>query len=174
MLLMSLKKATLTTFAMCLLASMIWAQGGERGKAEATVKSAKITIDYGRPSLHGQDSRLGEATDGLVWRLGMNGATHIETSADLVVGGKPVKAGKYTLWAKHVSGTNWLLCFHPKTGVWGAPALTDGFIAEMPLKMEKGTAAVDPLMISLADAKGKAQIKIQWGKDVLTGAFDVK
>jgi hypothetical protein len=170
---MSFRKAAAIAFAICLLSVAGFAQG-DRGKAEAKVKNATITIDYGRPSLHGQASRLGEATDGLVWRLGMNQATQIETTGDLMVAGKPVKAGKYTLWAKHVSGNNWLLCFHPKTGVWGAPPLTEGFIAELPLKMEEGSDSVDPLMISLADAKGKAQIKVQWGKDVLTGTFDVK
>ena len=169
----NLKRAAATIFSICLLASMILAQG-DRGKAEATVKNAKISIDYGRPSLHGQPSRLGEATDGMIWRLGMNMSTSIDTSSDLVVGGKPVKAGKYSLWAKHVSGSNWQLLFHPKTGVWGAPALTEGFIAELPLKMEKASSPVDPMAISLSDAKGKAVIKIQWGTDVLTGAFDVK
>jgi hypothetical protein len=149
-------------------------QGNERGKAEATVKGAKITIDYGRPGLHGQPSRLGEATDGMVWRLGMDKATHLDTSKDLVVAGKQVKAGKYTLWAKKVSGDNWVLGIHPQTGVWGQPELTEGYIAELPLKLEKASNSVDPLQISLANNAGKAVIRIQWGKDVLTGTFDVK
>ncbi len=169
---MSLKRMFLIGAVLCLAVSAL-AQNN-RGAAEVAIKGGKITIDYGRPSLHGEASRLGEATDGMVWRLGMNQATHIETSRDLLVGGKEVKAGKYTLWAKKVSGTNWLLLFHPKTGVWGEPPLTEGFIAQLPLKFEKATDAVDQLTISLADAKGKAWIKIQWGKDVLTGSFDVK
>jgi hypothetical protein len=171
---MRIKKIIGLALVTGLIAACAMAQGGGRGKAEATVKGAKISIDYGRPSLGGQASRLGEAKDGQVWRLGMNMATHIETSSDLVVGGKPIKAGKYTLWAKKVSGANWLLLFHPSTGVWGAPELTTGFIAELPLKLEKAANSEDQLLISLADAKGKAAIKIQWGKDVLSGALDVK
>jgi hypothetical protein len=171
---MSVKRAAALMSLIGLLAVLVLAQGGQRGKAETTVKNTKITIDYGRPSLHGQESRLGEATDGMVWRLGMNQATQIDTTGDLLVAGKPVKAGKYTLWAKHVSGNDWLLCFHPKTGVWGVPELKEGYIAELPLKYEKAATAVDPMTISLGNAKGKAQVKIQWGKDVLTGTFDVK
>jgi len=168
---MNFKRTTLIALTVCLIAVAALAQG--RGKAEATIKEAKITIDYGKPSLHGQASRLGEAADGQVWRLGMNQATQIETSRDLMVGGKLVAAGKYTLWAKK-SGNSWVLLFHPKTGVWGAPPLTEGFIAETPLKLEKATDSVDPLSISLSDKNGKAWIKVQWGTDVLTGSFDVK
>jgi hypothetical protein len=171
---MRFKKTILLALMTGLIASCAMAQGGGRGKAEATVKGAKISIDYGRPTLGGKASRLGEATDGMVWRLGMNKATHIETSGDLTVAGKPVKAGTYTLWAKKVSGNNWLLCFHPSTGVWGAPELTTGFIAELPLKLEKAGNSEDQLVIGLSDAKGKAAIRIQWGQDVLSGAFDVK
>lgn len=169
---MNFKKLVLCAAMICALAAIAVAQAN-RGKAEATVKGKQITIDYGRPSLHGQPSRLGEAKDGMVWRLGMNLATQIETSGDLMVGGTEVKAGKYTLWAKK-SGNNWLLCFHPKTGVWGKPELTDGFIAQTPLKLEKATDSVDQVTITLADAKGKAAFKVQWGTDVLTGSFDVK
>src|SRR5262245_42321247 len=169
---MSLKSIVLLGAAM-LLAISVFAQG-DRGTADVTIKSKKISINYGRPGLHGGASRLNEATDGMVWRLGMIQATAIDTAADLVVAGKPVKAGKYTLWAKKVSGSNWLLCFHPKTGVWGEPALTDGYIAQLPLKLSTAANSVDPLTISIADAKGAAAIKVHWGKDVLTGSFAVK
>ncbi|HMG35362.1 MAG TPA: DUF2911 domain-containing protein [Blastocatellia bacterium] len=168
---LSLKRLTYATIAISLLGSAILAQDG-RGTASATVKGAAIKIDYGRPSLKGRDM-LSQLSDGQVWRLGMNQATQIDSSKDLVVAGKPVAAGKYTLWLKK-SGGAWLLCFHPKTGVWGAPPLTEGFIAELPLKSEKVSDSTEQLNIALADSKGKAAIKIQWGKDVLSGAFDVK
>lgn len=169
---MNLRKTVLLGAVVCLVVVTAFAQSN-RGKAEATIKGKRITIDYGRPSLNGQASRLGEASDGMVWRLGMNSATQIETTGDLMVGGTEVKTGKYTLWAKK-TGSNWALCFHPKTGVWGAPPLTDGFIAQTPLKIDKATDSVDQVTISLADAKGKAAFRVQWGTDVLTGSFDVK
>lgn len=147
------------------------AQG--RGKAEATINGKTISIDYGRPSWGGQD-RLAAAPVGFIWRLGSNMATHIETAGDLTVGGKTVAAGKYTLWAKRTGENSWALLFNPKTGVWGAPGLKDGFIAEAPLKLERAASATDLLTISLADAKGKAAIKIEWGNAVLSGSFDVK
>jgi hypothetical protein len=164
-------KAVLFCLAVALLAVSVFAQG--RGKAEATINGKKISIDYGRPSWGGQD-RLSGAPVGFIWRLGSNMATHIETAVELSVGGKAVAAGKYTLWAKRTGENSWSLLFHPKTGVWGYPSPTDGFIAEAPLKFERAPDSADLLAISLADAKGKAAIKIQWGNAVLSGSFDVK
>jgi hypothetical protein len=144
-----------------------------RGTAEATIKGKKISIDYGRPSLKGRDI-FSMIQPGMVWRLGMNQATQITTNADLMVAGKEVKAGKYTLWAKKTGANSWVLAFHPKTGVWGDPPLKEGFIAELPLKMEKASDSAEQLTIALADAKGKANIKVHWGTAVLAGSFDVK
>ena len=157
--------------ALCLAASA-FAQAN-RGAAEVTIHGKKITIDYGRPSLNGRDM-IGQMMPGMIWRTGMNLATHIETAGDLVVGGKELKAGKYTLWTKKTGPNAWLLLFHPKTGVWGAPPLTEGFIAEMPLKMGTAKDSAEQVTITLADNKGKADITIQWGTALLNGSFDVK
>ncbi len=168
---MTFRKTLLFGAALCLVATA-FAQGN-RGTAEVTIKGKKISIDYGRPSLKGRDV-FSMIPPGMVWRLGMNQATQISTDGDLMVAGTEVKAGKYTLWAKKTGADSWVLAFHPKTGVWGEPSLKEGFIAELPLKTEKATDSTEQLTIALAEAKGKAWIKIQWGKDLLSGSFDVK
>ena len=152
------------------LATPLLAQN--RGTAEATVKGKKISINYGRPSLKGRDM-LSQATPGTVWRVGMNLATEIETAGDLKVGSTVVKAGKYSLWAKKTGEDTWVLAFHPKTGVWGKPELKEGYIAELPLKMEKANDSAEQLTIALAENNGKGWIKIHWGTAQLSGAFDV-
>ena len=146
---------------------------GGRGKAEATVKGKAISINYGRPSLKGRDL-LAQAKPGMIWRVGMNEATEITTAGDLVVGGKELKAGKYSLWVRKTGEDAWTLAFHPKTGVWGAPELKEGYAAELPLKLTKADDSADQLMIHLADKDGKGEIQIHWGTALLTGWFDVK
>jgi hypothetical protein len=174
---MNLKKLVLCAAMICALAAIVVAQGN-RGTTDATIKGQKITIDYGRPPL-GSHS-VSQLPVGGVWRLGMNQATRIESSGDLIVGGTAVKAGTYTLWVKRTGDSAWALAFHPKTEgtngkpLWGAPPQTTGFVAETPLKHEKAKDSVDQVTITLADANGKAAIKVQWGTDVLTGSFDVK
>lgn len=171
---MNFKKLVLSAATLCALVVVASAQmNAARGKAEATVKGKKITIDYGRPSLKGRDI-FSMVQPGMVWRLGMNQATNIESTGDLLVAGKEVKAGKYTLWAKKTGPDSWTLAFHPKTGVWGQPELKEGYIAELPLKTEKVGDSAEQLTITLADNKGKAGINIHWGTAALIGSFDVK
>ena len=145
----------------------------DRADAQATIKGKKISINYGRPALKGRDV-LAQAPVGTVWRVGMNAATEITTAADLKIGGKELKAGKYSLWVRRTGENMWTLAFHPKTGVWGAPPLKEGYAAELPLKLEKSADSMEMLTISLADAKGEGEIKIHWGTALMSGKFGVK
>ena len=155
------------------MTASVLGQGGDRGTAEATIKGKKVSITYGRPSLKGRDI-LSMAQPGAIWRLGKDQATEITTAGVLVIGDKKLDAGKYSLWAKKTSNDSWLLLFHPKTGIWGAPELKEGFVAETALKIEKATNSEELLTITLAENKGKAGIKIHWGTAVMSGWFDVQ
>jgi hypothetical protein len=172
---MSVRKIVIIS-AVLLLAVSVFAQG--RGTTDVTIKGKKVSISYGRPPL-GSHS-VSELAVGGVWRVGMNEATRIDTAGDLEIGGKTLAAGAYTLWVKRVGENNWVLAFHPKTQrpngqpLWGAPPQTEGFVAELPLKLETAKDSADPLAVTLSDANGKANIKIHWGTSVLTGSFDVK
>jgi hypothetical protein len=163
----------LPCIAIVCLAVLAFAQGTDRGKTDLTIKGKTISIDYGRPELKGRDL-LSLAPVGTVWRLGKNQATQIDTTAELDVAGTKVAPGKYTLWAKKVSDSEWHLCFHPKTGVWGLPVLKEGYIAELPLKQSAAKDSAELFTIALADNKGKANVKLQWGTLVLTGDLGVK
>jgi hypothetical protein len=114
---------------------------------------------------------LAQAAAGTVWRLGKNEATEMETTANLTIAGKTLNAGKYSLWMKKVNDQDWLLCFHPKTGVWGFPSLTSGYVAELPLKMSKANNSEEQLVIAISDNQGKGNIKIHWGTALLNGEF---
>jgi hypothetical protein len=157
---------------LCLAVPAFAQMNGARGKAEATVKGKKLTIDYGRPNLQGRDM-LSMAKTGTVWRLGMNQATQLETEGDLTVAGKQLKAGKYSLWAKKTGDNAWVLAFHPTVPNWGAPELKEGYVAELPLTMTTAKESAEQLTISLDDMKGKAGIKIHWGTALLSGNFGV-
>lgn len=134
------------------------------------IKGKKISIDYGRPNWGGQD-RLAELPVGGVWRLGMNMATQIDSAADLTVGGKSLKAGKYSLWVRRTGDKTFILAFHPKTGIWGSPEMREGYVADLPLKLETANTTAEQLSIGLAEVKGQAIIKIHWGTSQLTGSF---
>jgi len=158
-------------FALLVFTLAVSAQG--RGDAQATVKGKTIKINYGRPRLQGRDM-LSMARVGSVWRLGMDEATEIETTGDLTVGGKDVKAGKYSLWARKKGENQWTLAFHPTTGIWGQPEMTSGYLAEMPLTFAKAPSSAEQLTINVADRSGSAAITIHWGTAQLIGTIGVK
>src|SRR5687768_9520887 len=112
-----------------MLALVLPAMAQQRSRAEATVNSKRVTIEYGRPAIQGRDM-LALAKPGTVWRIGMNEATEIESAGTLVVGGKELSPGKYSLWARMTGPDAWVLAFHPQTGIWGQPELTSGYVAE--------------------------------------------
>jgi hypothetical protein len=144
-----------------------------RATAEATINGKRVGIHYGRPALQGRDM-LSQARPGTVWRLGMNEATEIESLGTLMIAGKELAAGRYSLWAKMTAPNAWVLAFHPQTGIWGQPELTSGFIAEMPLAVEKISPPVERVTIELADRSGQAALTIQWGDTRLSGRFEVR
>lgn len=155
------------------LTCAVFAQDGNRGTADVTINGKKISINYGRPSLRGRNM-LSQATVGTVWRLGMDKPTVIESAANLAVSGKELQAGKYSLWMKKTGDTSWIVGFHPTIPDWGVPVLREGYIAELPVKLEKTEDSAEQLTISLANKQNKAELTIHWGTSEFVGSFDVK
>jgi hypothetical protein len=146
------------------------AQGRNRGAAEVTLAGKKISIDYGKPALEGRDM-VSLAKPGTVWRIGMNQATEITSEHALMVGGKRLGAGKYSLWARKTGENSWMLAFHPRTGISGLPEMRDGFVAETPLKSESSAERAELLKISLNSTGKDINIEIHWGTSKLLGTF---
>ncbi len=165
-------KVVISMVVVVFLGSTAFAQN-ERGTTEATVNRQTLRIDYGRPLLYGRDV-LSLAPIGTVWRLGADQATEIETTGTLMIAGKTIEAGRYSLWAKKTGANDWVLAFHETIGIWGQPELTEGHIAELPLKVETAGGEAERLTIALETRGGNAAIDIHWGKARLSGSFGVK
>ena len=109
-----------------------------------------IKTDYSSPRLRGRKMIGGENPYGQVWRTGANEATTFVTSGDVVVGGKSVPAGSYTIFT--VPNTDkWTLIVNKKTGEWGIPykyesdelARVDMKVSKLPSPVENFTIAYD-------------------------------
>ncbi|MEE8583445.1 MAG: DUF2911 domain-containing protein [Acidobacteriota bacterium] len=145
-----------------------------RGKAEAQVGSASVSIDYGRPPLKGRDISS-ELPDGGVWRFGMDTSTTLETSADLAFGETTIEAGQYSLWAKKVSADEWHLVVNSETGIWGTAHNPANDIAEIPFEKSDLAESVEQFTIevnSTGDSSG--EVVCQWGTLQLKVAFEVQ
>ena len=69
-----------------------------RKSPHETVEGDNIKVSYGRPYKKGREVFGGLEKYGKVWRTGADEATEITFTKDGTFGGKPVKAGTYTLF----------------------------------------------------------------------------
>jgi|SRR6185437_3565726 len=121
---MIISKAFILAFVGMFITSLVWAQEDKSKRpsppatATGTVGSATITINYSSPAVKGRKIWGGLVPYDKVWRAGANEATIFETSKDIMVEGKSLKAGKYSLYA--IPGEKeWVFIFNSKTGQWG-------------------------------------------------------
>src|SRR3977135_4309901 len=120
----TIKGGLVLTLAAMFLSSAIWAQGDKSNRpsppatASGKVNGATITINYGSPSVKGRQIWGSLVPYDKVWRAGANEATIFETDKDIKVEGKPLHAGKYSLYA--IPGEKeWTIIFNSETGQWG-------------------------------------------------------
>lgn len=78
----------------------------------------KIEVNYSRPYKKGREIFGGLVPYDQVWRTGANEAATFETNKDLMVGGKTLPAGKYTLWTIPHEKT-WEVIFNKNMYPWG-------------------------------------------------------
>lgn len=76
-------------------------------------------VIYSRPQKNGRTVFGGLNEYGKVWRLGANEATEIEFFQNVLVGGKPVPKGRYTLCTIPDS-TKWTIIVNAETDTWGS------------------------------------------------------
>jgi Protein of unknown function (DUF2911) len=130
--------------------------------AEMTLNGKKISLKYSAPSMR-QRKIMGELVPyNEVWRLGANEATHLTTETDLMFGNVLVPKGTYTLWALP-SQTGWKLIINKQTGVWGTPYKYESSeLARIDMKVEKTSAPVEEMVLSLAPAGNGGVLKMEW------------
>ena len=88
-------------------------------EAHATLGDTHISINYSSPAVKGR-TIWGELVPyGKIWRAGANEATVFETSADLLINGQKLPAGKYGLFM--IPGKEeWTVVFNSVWDQWGA------------------------------------------------------
>ena len=88
--------------------------------SEKISSGATISIDYSQPSVKGRTiGKDLEPKGETVWRTGANEATIFETDKAVTVNGKPLPAGKYSLFT--IAGKDeWTVIFNKTWNQWGA------------------------------------------------------
>jgi hypothetical protein len=203
------------TLSACALATatMVMAQGGQpaspAGTAAAQVggtyeKQAGIVgpvytggkwieITSGRPLKRGRDLWGGGATYGKmlslgapVWRAGANVSTRLRTEVPLVIGGKTIAPGEYSLFIELKDAQSWTFIVSSwpaqthhdrsdKSALWGAFGYTpDKDVVRAAMTVSTVPFAVEQLtwdFVDMTNAGGK--IAILWDKTMATVPFTI-
>ena len=121
-----------------------------------------VTVDYASPRMRGRKIFGDLVPYGEVWRAGANAATTFVTNTALVVGGKNVPAGSYTLFTLPTQ-TKWMLIVSKKTGEWGIPYPGERFdLDRMEMKVSKLPSALENFTISFDQNGASCVLKLDW------------
>ncbi|HEY0432688.1 MAG TPA: DUF2911 domain-containing protein [Chitinophagaceae bacterium] len=118
------RRSLASIIAAVIFTTAVSAQGDKSSRpsppatATGKINGATITIDYSSPAVKGRQIWGALVPYDKVWRAGANEATLFSTDKDIMVEGKPLKAGKYSLYA--IPGEKqWTFIFNSQTGQWG-------------------------------------------------------
>ena len=167
-----------------------------RETVSATLNGKVVAIDYGRPGLNGRkvDELVAQLPADRVWRAGANEVTTLKADTDVLIGGKRVAAGKYSVYVYAPATGDWALILNTDPGVPlktifpAAPPeradhlwpILDGYakiaakeVVRVPMKSAPAKEPMDRFLISLEPAKnGVSAITLTWGDRAWT--VDVK
>ena len=164
-------------------------------KPGARVANGKwIEILYGRPlkrgraDLFGSGDTYGTALKGgaAVWRAGANVLTRLRTEVPLVIGGKPVPAGEYTMFIDMKTPGDWTLIVSSepaqaaddvptRSKVWEAFVYSrEKDVARAPMRVERLPYSMEQLTYVFADVTGTSgTLRLMWDTVMASVDFTV-
>jgi hypothetical protein len=141
------------------------------------IAGATLAVHYGRPAMRGRTIFGGAVVPwNQVWRTGANLATRFTTSDDLVMGGRTIPKGSYTLWTLPAPG-GWKLIINRQTKApcdgeacalptraWlqGTEYAPDSDLARLDLTVERLPRPVERFTISLVPQGTGGVLALEW------------
>ena len=124
------------------------------GFSRISLGDAYVSVVYGRPYKRGRTNIFGSKESGALvpfgerWRTGANEATEITFTRPVLVAGKPLAAGTYSLFTTP-RADSWSVHFNSRLGLDGTGMLVDGKFSPVNLDpTDVLTVAVKPATLS--------------------------
>ncbi len=146
-----------------------------RDTVNATIGNAHIWLDYSRPLARGRAVFRNGVLGDTLWRTGANAATQFKTDVDLVIDGKTIPAGMYTLWTSVPSNNgSYELVFNKQVGQWGTVHDSGKDLVRVPLTVTSLSAPVDEFTIAFDPSANGGSINLRWASTQLSTQFAAK
>jgi hypothetical protein len=153
-----------------------------------------IDILYGRPLRRGRTALFGSGTNygaalkggAAVWRAGANVLTRLRTEAPIVIGGKTVPPGEYTLFIDLAGPSSWTLIVSSqpanateevssRSRIWEAFVYApEKDVARAPMKVESLPYPLEQLTYAFTDVTGTSgTVRLMWDTVMASVVFTI-
>jgi len=97
-------------------------RASQLGKVSQSIATTEISIEYNRPVARGRTlfGSTGLIKNGAVWMPGANEATVISFDKPILVNGKSLPSGRYSIWTIP-SQDQWIIIFSSAWDTWHSP-----------------------------------------------------
>lgn len=137
-------------------------------KVEQEIGLTTMRLEYSRLSLDQRkvEDIIYDRTNGAVWRTGANMNTLISFDKDVLIGGKALRAGLYSLWTIP-NKEEWIIIINKFTSKWGTQYDSSGDILRFNAKARSINEHIETLEIHMTEfnktSKDRASIEIRLG-----------
>jgi Protein of unknown function (DUF2911) len=156
------------TFVVCLICALAFLAACQKRPSPSASASCdlgdgkSIETKYSSPRMKGRKIFGDLVPFGQVWRAGANEATTFVTSSDLVVGGKTVPAGRYTIFTVP-EADKWTLIINKKTGEWGIPYKYESDeLTRVDMKVSKLSTPAENFTIAYERYANECALRMDW------------
>ena len=125
---------------------------------------SEIQVSYARPLVRGRKIFGGLVPFDSLWRTGANDCTTIKFKEDVVIGGKKISAGKYSLFSMP-SKNDWTIILNSETSMHGTSGYdTQKDVHRFKVKSEKTERFYETFTIEIndIDVQGNAFLNMMW------------
>jgi len=136
----------------------------QRGSVSQNVAYTTISIVYGRPVARGRALFGALVPWDQIWHPGADSATRITFNHDIIVEGKPLHAGEYTLWLIPRETAPWTLIFSRAAHVFHKPYPGERFeVLRVDVKPEQVSHVESFTIYFPMVLRDEAVMQLHWG-----------
>ncbi|MFN2638100.1 MAG: DUF2911 domain-containing protein [Gemmatimonadaceae bacterium] len=141
----------------------------QRGSVSQSVAYTNISIAYGRPVARGRALFGALVPWDSVWHPGADSATRLRFNHDLLIEGRSLRAGEYSLWLIPRASAPWTVIFSRAAHVFHKPYPGQRFeVLRVDVTPEQASS-VESLTIYFPKVlRDEAELRIHWGTTAVT------
>lgn len=136
------------------------------------IRGANVSVTYGRPYKRGRAIFGGVVPLDSVWRTGANAPTVLQTDRDIMIVGKRIPKGAYSVYTVPGNG-KWTLILNTDTNTWPTDPDRSKDFTSVSIPSRKTSTVAQQFTIDLAETGSGGEIRMMWDDVVAIVTFEV-